>query len=232
MSLSVVIPTLNEAEALPALLADLRHLGGLLLEVVVADADSTDQTREIARARGARVVEAPRGRARQLNAGAAAALGDWLLFLHADSRVGSDAVAVIREVLTEDVPLAAAVFRFSIDLPPASRRFIERGQAIRESWFGLAYGDQGLLCRRDCFDAVGGYPDLPLMEDVVIISRLQHRFSVSRLPAPILTSGRRYMTHGVLRTWLTHSFLIALFAFGCSPARLSRWRNGTTVPSP
>jgi rSAM/selenodomain-associated transferase 2 len=226
MTLSAVIPALNEAAALPALLADLRALGDALGEVVVADAGSSDGTAAVATAGGARVVHAPRGRARQLNAGAQSATGDWLLFLHADSRVGPDARAAIQQVLAGVPPVEAAIFRFAIDLPPGWRWFIESGQSLRESLTGLAYGDQGLLVRRDCFEAVGGYPELPLMEDVVIVRRLRNRFGLTRLPAPVLTSGRRYVQRGILRTWLTHSLLISLYMVGVPPARLARWRDG------
>jgi rSAM/selenodomain-associated transferase 2 len=226
MNLSVIIPTLNEAEALPNLLGDLRQLGGPGCEVLVADGGSSDSTVRIALAGQARIVPGGRGRARQLNAGARSARGDWLLFLHADSRVGAEARAVIRDVVAGRRALEVAVFRFAIDLPPRWRRLIETGQAIREVLFGLAYGDQGLLIRREAFWAVGGYPELPLMEDVAMLRRLRARYRVVRLPAPLFTSGRRYRQHGILRTWLTHAVLIALYGVGVSPARLARWRDG------
>ena len=225
MTLSAVIPALDEAAALPALLADLRALGDSLDEVVVVDAGSSDATAAVAVAGGARVVHAPRGRAHQLNAGAGSATGDWLLFLHADSRMGPDARAAIRQVLAGIPPVEAATFRFAIDLPPRWRRFIESGQSLRETLTGLAYGDQGLLVRRDCFEEVGGYPELPLMEDVAIVRRLRKQFGVTRLSAPVLTSGRRYLQRGILRTWLAHSLLISLYLAGVSPARLARWRD-------
>jgi rSAM/selenodomain-associated transferase 2 len=229
MKLAVVIPALDEGTTLPALLADLPALGRSLGDIVVADGGSSDDTVAVATAAGARVIQAPRGRALQLNAGARAATGDWLLFLHADSRLGPDARDVIQQVLAGGPEVEAAVFRFAIDLSPAWRRFIETGQALRESLFGLAYGDQGLLIRRDCFEAVGGYPELPLMEDVVMIRRLRLRTHVTSLAAPLLTSGRRYRQHGILRTWLSHTVLISLFAAGVSPARLARWRYGSTT---
>jgi hypothetical protein len=118
------------------------------------------------------------------------------------------------------------VFRFAIDLPPFWRRFIETGQAVREAFSGLAYGDQGLLVRRELFQAVGGYPDLPLMEDVAMIRAVRRRARVARLPAALVTSGRRYRQGGVLHTWLTHTALIALYLAGASPETLARWRNG------
>jgi rSAM/selenodomain-associated transferase 2 len=224
--IGVVIPTLNEAETLPALLDDLRELRAVApLDVVVVDGGSTDSTRTAAAAGGARVVQAPRGRARQLNRGALLARGEWLLFLHADSRLGADARVALRAALEPAAGVQAAVFRFAIDLPKFWRHFIEIGQAAREVLSGLAYGDQGLLIRRALFQSIGGYPDIPLMEDVAIIRMLRRRTRVTRLPAALVTSGRRYREGGVLRTWLTHTVLISLFLLGASPTRLARWQS-------
>jgi rSAM/selenodomain-associated transferase 2 len=225
--IGVVIPTLNEAEMLPALLDDLRKLATVLpLDVVVVDGGSSDGTPARAAAGGARVLQAPRGRARQLNRGARVARGDWLLFLHADCRLGEGALTALRAALEPSAGVQAAVFRFAIDLPRFWRRFIETGQALREALSGMAYGDQGLLIRRELFQSVGGYPDLPLMEDVAMIRMVRRRTRVTRLPAPLLTSGRRYRRGGVLRTWLKHTALISLYLLGASPARLTRWRKG------
>jgi rSAM/selenodomain-associated transferase 2 len=225
--IGVVIPTLNEEESLPAVLEDLRQLSrSVRLDVVVADAGSTDGTCTRAAATGARVLQVARGRARQLNRGAMVARGDWLLFLHADCRLGEEARRALLSALEPSGGVQAAVFRFAIDLPRFWRRFIETGQAIREALSGLAYGDQGLLIRRELFQSVGGYPDLPLMEDVAIIRTLRRRTRVTRLPAVLITSGRRYRDGGVLRTWLKHTALISLYLVGASPARLARWRDG------
>jgi rSAM/selenodomain-associated transferase 2 len=233
MRLAVVIPTLNEAQALPFLLGDLEALErSVSLDVVIADGGSTDGTAACALQSGARVVPAPRGRARQLNAGAGAARGEWLLFLHADSRLPPAAQRALLNVVNGPVLLGAAVFRFAIDLPPPWRHVVESGQALREAVWRLPYGDQGLLVRRELFEAVGGYPDLPLMEDVAMIRALRQRTSIERLPAALVTSGRRYRRDGVVRTSLTHTVLIALFFLGVSPMRLARWRDGEPAPAP
>jgi len=224
--IGVVIPTINEAQTLPALLDDLRELARLLpLDPVVVDGGSSDGTRARAAAGGERVVDALRGRAIQLNHGAMVARGEWLLFLHADCRLGADARTALLTALEPAAGVHAAVFRFAIDLPPFWRRFIEMGQAVREALSGLAYGDQGLLVRRELFQSVGGYPELPLMEDVAMIRLLRRRTRVARLAAPLLTSGRRYRQDGVPRTWLKHTALISLYLIGASPTRLARWRD-------
>lgn len=224
--IGVVIPTLNEEAALPGLLADLQRVL-VPLDIVVVDGGSADGTEARARAAGARWLAAPRGRAKQLNAGAAAARGDWLLFLHADSRLPPPARRALLSAVVDEPELEAAAFRFSIDLPPGWKRFIEVGQALRQSLYGLPYGDQGLLMRRGLFGAVGGFPDIPIMEDVELIRRVKRRgVEIRTLPAPLLTSGRRYARHGVVRTWLKHAGLVTLYLAGVSPHRLGRWRRG------
>ena len=120
--------------------------------------------------------------------------------------------------------LDAAVFRFAIDLPPFWKRFIELGQRLRERLTGLCYGDQGLLVRRALFNAVGGYADVPVMEDVVMLRRLRrHGVTVRTLPAALVTSGRRYRAHGVLRPWFANVLLIFLYLVGVPPRHLARW---------
>ncbi len=224
--IGVVIPTLNEAIALPALLEDLRRLGAQLpLDVVVADGGSSDHTSTAATAGGARVVSTPRGRARQLNAGARAVRGDWLLFLHADCRVTPACQAALAAAPEHDDAPEAAVFRFAVDLPPGWKQLIEWGQRLRQAVFGLPYADQGLLVRRRVFERVGGYPEIPIMEDVAIIRRIARLVEIGTLPAALPTSGRRYRTGGVLRTALRHIMLLLLYGAGVSPERLAAWRD-------
>jgi rSAM/selenodomain-associated transferase 2 len=224
--IGVVIPTLNEAQTLPALLDDLRELRmALPLDVVVVDGGSGDATRAAAAAGGARVLEAPRGRARQLNAGSTAVRGEWLLFLHADCRLTPACRDALKAVIERDHGLQAAVFRFAIDLPPGWKQFIEWGQAVRQAVFRLPYGDQGLLVRRHLFESAGRFAPIPLMEDVALIRRLRRLAEVRTLPAGLLTSGRRYRAGGVLRTSLWHTALTLLYAAGVSPRRLAGWRD-------
>ncbi len=223
--IGVVIPTLEEALWLPALLADLRRVV-VPLDIVVADGGSLDGTLACAAAGGARTISVPRARARQMNAGARAARGEWLLFLHADARLPALARRALLAAVVDEPELEAAVFRFAIALPRGWKQFIEFGQRLRQALYGLPYGDQGLLVRRDVFDAVGGFPDIEIMEDVEMIRRLKkRRVRIRTVPAQLVTSGRRYEHAGVVRTWLRHTALIALHLAGVSPHRLVRWRR-------
>ncbi len=224
--IGVVIPTLDEEQRLPGLLSDLRCLGRAVpLDIVVADGGSSDATAAATAQGGARMLVTSRGRAHQLNAGAAVARGEWLLFLHADSRLPAAARRALLAALVDEPDLGAAVFRFAIDLPGPWKRFIEVGQALRQRLYRLPYGDQGLLIRRELFQAVGGYADLPILEDVALIRTLRRRgVAIRTLPAALVTSGRRYRAHGVLRTWLLNVALITLYVIGVPPRRLARWR--------
>jgi rSAM/selenodomain-associated transferase 2 len=222
--ISVVIPTLNEADSLPALLSDLRRVV-VPLEIIVADGGSTDGTLAAACAADVRAVAAQRGRAAQMNAGARAAAGRWLLFLHADTRLPSRARRALLTAMVDEPELEAAVFGFAIDLPPGWKRFIEMGQALRQALYGLPYGDQGLLVRRELFEGVGGFPDVPLLEDVAALRALRRRARVRTLPGAVLTSGRRYLRDGVVRTWLRNAAIIFLYYLGVPPHHLARWRG-------
>lgn len=224
--IGIVIPTLNEEQSLGQLLDDVRQLGEAVpVDVVVADGGSTDGTWATAMAAEVRILFAPRGRAHQLNAGARAVRGEWLLFLHADVRLGHEAQQALVAAIQPASGVGAAVFRFAIDLPWFWKHFTELGQRLREELWSLPYGDQGLLVRRELFEAVGNYPEVPLMEDVAIIRLLGRRTHIRRLPAPLLTSGRRYKQRGVVRTWLQHTALITLYHVGVSPHLLARWRD-------
>lgn len=219
-ALSVVIPTLDEAARLPALLADLEALGDV--EVVVADGGSGDGTPERAREAGARVVRAPRGRGRQLRAGAEAAAGEWLLFLHADARLSPAAAAAVASFLADAGPERAAYFRFAVAARGWPWRLLEAGQRLRERMTGLVYGDQGLLVHRTLYRTAGGHPAWPLMEDVAVVDRIRRAGGLERLDVPLPTSPRRYHREGPLVP-LRNALLLGLFRLGADPARLARW---------
>ena len=217
--LGIVIPALDEAEALPGLLDDLSELT-LDSRVLVVDGGSRDGTVPAARAGGAEVLRSRLGRARQLNAGAAFLPARWLLFLHADSRLADGAPRAIERHVREDGP-NAAYFGLAIAHDHFYYRLIEGGQRIRERLSDLVYGDQGLLIRRDFFFQAGPYPDEPLMEDVILNRRLKSAGRLHRLPAVVTTSPRRYEEEGRILGWLRNARLITRFMAGAEPSALA-----------
>jgi cellulose synthase/poly-beta-1,6-N-acetylglucosamine synthase-like glycosyltransferase len=168
------------------------------------------------------VVPAPRGRGAQLRAGVAAACGEWLLVLHADARLTPEALAEAERALA-DPRVGHAAWPLSIEGEGARLRWVERGAALRWRLFGLAYGDQGLLVRRTRYDAAGGYPETRIMEDVVLVRRLNRLGPMRRFQHPIVADGRRWRREGVLRTSLRNFILLLLFLGGASADRLARW---------
>jgi rSAM/selenodomain-associated transferase 2/rSAM/selenodomain-associated transferase 1 len=221
-SLSVVIPTLDEARRLPLLLDDLEALSDLVVETLVVDGGSTDGTDEIARDHGARVIAAPRGRGVQLLAGGTAARGDWIFFVHADCRLPPEAAEALRAFVSTASECEFAHFAFELEGRGGFRRFIELGQRIREGLTGLAYGDQGLVVSRALYRQAGGHPEWSVMEDVGVMGRLG-RSGRRRLPARLPTSARRYEREGRLRGWLRNAALITGFRLGVPPGHLARW---------
>ena len=222
--LSVVIPTLDAARSLPAALAAVGagRAAGLLREVVIADGGSADATVAIAEAAGAVVVRAPRGRGAQLAAGAAAASGEWLCFLHADTRPQPGWCAVVAGFIAnpEDAE-RAGYFAYRLDDDAAAARRLERAVAWRARVLGLPYGDQGLVIARRFYVRLGGYPALPLMEDVALVRRIGKRRLVA-LDAAALTSATRHRRDGYLRRSLRNLFCLALYFLGVPPRAIRR----------
>jgi rSAM/selenodomain-associated transferase 2 len=217
--LSIIIPAVDEAESLadtlPAL-ARLRHAGH---EIVVVDGGSGDETRRQARPLADRVLVTGRGRARQMNAGAAAANGDVLLFLHADSLLPADADTAIAEALT-----VSCWGRFDVRLwgREWSFRMIEAFMNLRSRLTGIATGDQAIFVERETFRNVGGYPDIPLMEDVAISRRLRSIARPACLRQKVVTSARRWRSRGIARTVVLMWRLRLAFALGADPRQLAR----------
>lgn len=219
--LSIVIPTLDAGDALPATLAHLAEglNAGLIRELVLSDGGSTDATAEIAGAAGAALIVGPAGRGGQLARGAAAAGGDWLLFLHADTHLEpgwSD--AVLNHL--RDHKTSAGYFRLSFRAQGAAPRLVAGWANLRSRWLNLPYGDQGLLISRALYHRVGGYPDIPLMEDVAIARTL--RGSLCPLPAHAATSAARYQTDGWLQRGSRNLITLCRYMCGVDPKRLAR----------
>jgi rSAM/selenodomain-associated transferase 2/rSAM/selenodomain-associated transferase 1 len=220
--LAVIIPTLDEEEFLPRLLSDLGDLPQPS-RVVVVDGGSADRTPEVAAGAGATVLHTPPGRARQLNAGAASVSSPWLLFLHADSRLPPGTRTALGRWLEKPSLEGAAHFRFRLDARGPGWTFIEWGQRLRERLTGLVYGDQGLLISRRRWEAMGGIPEIPVMEDVETVRRLRRNGGLDRIDAPLVTSRRRYEEVGVVRGLVRNASLITLYRLGVSADRLARW---------
>lgn len=216
--LSVVIPTLNAADRLPSCLAALMEGldAGLIRELIVSDGGSRDATCEMAKAWGGEVVAGPPSRGAQLRAGCAAAKGDWLLVLHADTVLAPGWSAAAARALTED---RARWFRLRFDSGGTAGRCVA-GWANLRSRFGLPYGDQGLLISRALYERVGGYPDQPLMEDVALARRL--RGHLAGLDAVAVTSATRYVSQGWLRRGGRNLWTLARYLAGADPADLAR----------
>ena len=214
-SVSVVIPTLDEEQRLPAAIRSVRADA----DVIVVDGGSGDATREVAAREGARVLEAPRGRGRQLDQGARAATGEWLLFLHADTRLETGWAAALAALPPEVV---GGAFRFAVDSPRPAFRVVETAVRLRLRLFALPYGDQGLFVRREVYARIGGVPHLPLMEDVAFVARLRRAGRLAFPPVRAFTSARRWDRYGIVGTTLRNWSLLALYAAGQSPERLAR----------
>jgi rSAM/selenodomain-associated transferase 2 len=215
---SIVVPVLDEAAALPALLDATLSLHGDV-EVIVVDGGSADATREVARAAGATVVQAPRGRAAQQNAGARAARGDVLVFLHADSRLPSDAHASLERALA-DPRVAGGNFALRFEGGDAFSRVLGAWYAVQRR-LGVWYGDSTIWVRPDVFCALGGFPGLPIMEDYALVRALRRAGATACLPGPATTSSRRWRRLGVGRTVASWMVIRWLFLIGVPPARLA-----------
>jgi len=216
----VVIPTLNEADNLSAtleLLGDKHNL-----EIIVADGGSSDATRTIAATAGAKVVTSKRGRGFQQNAGAAAASGEILLFLHADTFLAENFPELVCACLGER-GVAAGAFSLSIDLKLFGVRFIEIMANLRSKLLQRPYGDQAIFMTRKNFEKVGGFPEIEIMEDFVLVGKLRKLGRIRTLSAAAATSGRRWQKLGILRTTLINQAIIIGYLLGLSPTSLANW---------
>lgn len=217
MRTAIVIPTLDEAPSLAACLAAARDGSD---EIVVADGGSADGTRELAASLGARVVTSPPGRGVQLNRGAAAADAELLLFLHADTVLGSGAVAAARSAVRSGA--VGGGFRVRFDSPRQVFRLGERIVDLRTRATRLPLGDQAQFATRDAFAALGGFREWPILEDLDFALRLRHHGRVAILGPPVVTAARRFVQRGIARTVATNWLIWALYAGGVPPARLAR----------
>lgn len=225
MTISVIIPTLNEHTALAC---TMRHTGALGFdELIVVDGGSTDGTLQLAEGLGtrvanARVITAARGRARQMNAGASRSRGETLLFLHADTLLPANAGQLIETTLTDRTVVGG---RFDVRFDSSSRwgLIISSLMNRRSRLTGISTGDQAIFVRRGTFEQLGGFSDIPLMEDIEFSMRLKRAGQIAALRETVTTSFRRWETQGPLRTILLMWTLRFMYWMGVSPSRLNLW---------
>ncbi|MFM7425455.1 MAG: TIGR04283 family arsenosugar biosynthesis glycosyltransferase, partial [Elainella sp.] len=222
--LSVILPVLNEAAAIQDMVRDLRRAADLPIEIIAVDGGSRDGTVERLRALDIQVLETTAGRALQMNAGAKAASGEILLFLHADTRLPEGFVTLVEQVLAQPKTLAGAFdLKIAGSESQAGLRWIERGVGLRSRWLQLPYGDQAIFLRAETFWQLGGFAPLPIMEDYDLVQRLKRQGRIAIAPAAVVTSGRRWQKLGLVWTTLLNQFVIVAYWLGVPPARLANW---------
>ena len=194
--------------------------------MILVDGGSDDATIQVAaRFSAVRLLASPRGRARQMNAGARAARGDILLFLHADTRLPEGGLGAVSAAL-DDARVVGGRFDVRFDSPRPVLRMIAFFMNLRSRASGISTGDQAIFVRREVFETMGGYPDMPLMEDIELSRRLKRRGRLAALPSRVTTSARKWEREGALRTMALMWALRFLYMVGVSPARLHRWYYG------
>jgi rSAM/selenodomain-associated transferase 2 len=222
MTISVIIPTLNEAPTIEHTLRRLQHPA--FSEILIVDGGSQDETlsRAARASPKARLLSAPKGRARQMNTGAAASSGDILLFLHADTvlpqTAGDDIVMAL-----QDPHIIGGRFDVRFDRDTAWMWIVSRLMNFRSRVTRIATGDQALFVRRAVFQAVGGFPDIPIMEDIAFSRAMKHKGRIAAIDSCVVTSARRWTRHGTVRTIVLMWVLRLLYVAGVPPGRLKQW---------
>ena len=214
--ISVIVPTLNEAQAL-------ERWGNKAIpgELIVVDGSSEDDTIALAKDLGATVITSEPGRATQMNQGAAIAQSDILLFLHADTRLPDHFLELVQQTLAQPQVVAGA-FELAIEGKLPGLRWVEWGVNWRSRYLQMPYGDQAIFLKAETFRQLGGFAQLPIMEDFELIKRLQKLGKISIAPASVVTSGRRWQKLGVIKTTVINQIAIAAYYLGVSPERILR----------
>lgn len=222
--ISIIIPVYNETLIINSTILHLLNQDFKKnIEIIVVDSDPNGATTRHIRYGSVMKVISQRGRGRQMNAGAARSTGEILLFLHADSRLHDDAFYLIRQAF-ENKQVDSTAFVLAIRSPKKRYRLIEKGIALRQRLNHIPYGDQGIAVRKDVFFRLGGYRDIPIMEDVDLIKRLKkHGYRLKMLPEKIETSPRRWETEGIIYCTVRNWLLILLYTLGVPAQRLARF---------
>jgi rSAM/selenodomain-associated transferase 2 len=216
--ISIIMPVLNESANLQRAIDSTQPSDNI--EVIVVDGGSSDDTCQVAAACGVKVIASPAGRSQQMNLGAAAATGEILLFLHGDSRLPLGFDRLIRQTMSVDQPPIAGAFWLGIEAPQRSLRWVERGVQWRSQVCQMPYGDQGIFLQAKIFEELGGFPDLPIMEDFELIRRLRKRGKILIISQSVMTSARRWLQKGILKTTLINQLMVLGYLVGVSPERL------------
>jgi rSAM/selenodomain-associated transferase 2 len=224
MRISVIVPVLNEEKSIAATLMELQRLKPE--EMIIVDGGSSDGTREICQRFGVELYPSPPGRAAQMNFGAQRASGDVLLFLHADTRLPPSAFDDIRVAL-QDRQVLGGRFDLQLDSPRPLLKLIGFMISLRSRLSKVGTGDQAIFVRREIFAELGGYADIPLMEDVALSRALKRRGAVACLRSRVVSSARRWEMEGIWRTVLKMWTLKTLYLLGISPVRLKRYYGDT-----
>ncbi|MBD1881538.1 TIGR04283 family arsenosugar biosynthesis glycosyltransferase [Coleofasciculus sp. FACHB-T130] len=219
--ISIIIPVLNEAaDTIRSTLASVRNVKNV--EVIVVDGGSQNETVALVQSWGVKVLSSAAGRACQMNAGATAATGDILLFLHADTSLPLGFEKLVPLTLAQSGTVAGA-FELKINSPMRSLRLVERMVNWRSRFFSLPYGDQAIFLKASVFHDIGGFPDLPIMEDFELIRCLRRLGRIAIVPTPVLTSARRWHKLGVLKTTLINQIVILGYFLGVPSSHLVKF---------
>ncbi|MEA5578398.1 TIGR04283 family arsenosugar biosynthesis glycosyltransferase [Anabaena sp. UHCC 0451] len=218
--ISIIIPTLNEANNIKAAITSTQSSTNV--EVIVVDGGSSDGTPAVAQFLGVTVISSAPGRAIQMNTGAAIASGEILLFLHADTRLPIDFDGMIRTALQKPGTIAGA-FTLRIDSPRWGLRLVEWGVKLRSHLWQMPYGDQAIFLTTKAFTEVGNFPEMPIMEDFELISRLKINSKITIINVPVTTSPRRWLKKGIFMTTILNQIIVIAYLCGISPERIRKW---------
>ncbi|MDZ8027306.1 MAG: TIGR04283 family arsenosugar biosynthesis glycosyltransferase [Nostoc sp. DedQUE11] len=218
--ISIIIPTLNEAANIKEAIATTQ--ARINIEFIVVDGGSSDDSVEIAQSLGVKVISSSAGRAVQMNAGVVAASGEILLFLHADTRLPAGFDEMICTALQQP-GIVAGAFNLRIDASLLSLRWVELGVKWRSHFCQMPYGDQAIFLTKGLFQQIGGFAELPIMEDFELMRRLKAMGRIAIISTPVVTSARRWLQKGVFKTTLLNQIVIIAYLLGVSPERIRCW---------